>query len=66
MKARGWEVTRTNYDCDRRVYAWWHDLPGSKSPTLRISQKVLENCEFVDGIALSGLCLNPREIQPIP
>jgi hypothetical protein len=44
MKARGWEVTRTNYDSDREVYAWRHDLPGAKSPTLRISQKVLEDC----------------------
>jgi hypothetical protein len=43
MKARGWEVTRTNYDSDRKAYAWRHGLPGAKSPTLRISQKVLED-----------------------
>lgn len=42
MKVRGWAVTRTNYDFDRKVYAWRHDLPGGKSPTLRVSQKVLE------------------------
>jgi len=28
MKARGWEVTRTSYDFDRKVYAWRHDVPG--------------------------------------
>ena len=43
MKAKGWEVTRTNYDSDRKVYAWRHDLPGGKPTTLRISQKVLED-----------------------
>ena len=26
-----------------KVYAWRHDLPGGKSPTLRISRKVLED-----------------------
>ena len=43
MKARGWEVTRTNYDSDRKVYAWRHDIPGGTSPALRISQQVLED-----------------------
>ena len=30
MKARGWKVTRTNYDPDRKVYAWRHDLRGRR------------------------------------
>jgi hypothetical protein len=42
MKAKGWEVTRTNYDADREVYAWRHDVRGGPSPTLRISRQVLE------------------------
>jgi hypothetical protein len=40
MRARGWEVTRTNYDFDREVYAWRHDQRGGNSPTLRISRGV--------------------------
>jgi hypothetical protein len=43
MKAKGWEVTRTNYDSDRKVYAWGHDVRGGPSPTLRISRQVLES-----------------------
>jgi hypothetical protein len=42
MKARGWEVTRTNYDSERQVYAWRHDVRGGPSPTLRVSRSVLE------------------------
>jgi hypothetical protein len=42
MKAKGWEVMRTNYDLDREIYAWRHDLRGGPAPTLRISRKVLE------------------------
>jgi hypothetical protein len=42
MKAKGWEVTRTNYDFDREIYAWRHGLRGGKSPTLRIARYVLE------------------------
>jgi hypothetical protein len=42
MKAKGWEVNRTNYDTDREIYAWRHELRGGKSPTLRISRRVLE------------------------
>jgi len=43
MKAKGWEVTRTNYDAEREIYAWRHELPGGKSPTLRIARYVLEH-----------------------
>lgn len=43
MKARGWDVSRTNYDPDREVYAWRHDVRGVPSPTLRISRQVLES-----------------------
>jgi hypothetical protein len=43
MKARGWEVTRTNYDLDREVYAWRHDVHGGPSRTLRISRPVLDD-----------------------
>lgn len=42
MKAEGWEVTVTNWDSERELYAWRHELRGGKSPTLRISRKVLE------------------------
>jgi hypothetical protein len=41
MKANGWEVTRTNYDFEREIYAWRHDMRGGASPTLRIARKVL-------------------------
>ena len=43
MKSKGWEVTRTNYDFDREIYAWRHDVRGSSCPTLRISRQVLED-----------------------
>ena len=43
MKGKGWEVNRTNYDADRGIYAWRHELRGGKSPTLRISRRVLED-----------------------
>ena len=42
MKSKGWEVTKVNYDFDREIYAWRHELKGKPSPTLRISQGVLE------------------------
>ena len=43
MKARGWEVTATDYHFDQEIYAWRHPLPGGKSPTLRITRRVLEH-----------------------
>lgn len=44
MKAKGWEVNcRPEYDFDREVYVWRHEVPGAPSPTLRISQKVLQD-----------------------
>ena len=43
MKAKGWEVTGTNYDIGREIYAWRHELPAGNSPTLRISRRVLED-----------------------
>lgn len=44
MKARGWEVNRPlEYDSDREVSAWRHEVRGGHSPTLRISRKVLED-----------------------
>jgi hypothetical protein len=42
MKLKGWQVTRTNYDEDRQVYAWRHDAREAPSQTLRISREVLE------------------------
>ena len=42
MEAKGWEVTPVNYDAERKVYAWRHDVRGGPSPTLRISRSVLE------------------------
>ena len=42
MKAKGWEVTRTDYDFERQVYAWRHDVRRGPSPTLRISSQVLD------------------------
>jgi hypothetical protein len=35
-------VSRTHYDSDREVYAWRHEIPGGKSPTLRVTRHVLE------------------------
>lgn len=43
MKTKGWEVSCTNFDSDRKVYAWRHDVRGGPPPTLRISRTVLEN-----------------------
>jgi hypothetical protein len=43
MKLKGWGVTRTNYDPDRQVFAWRHDVRGGPSPTLRISRQVIES-----------------------
>jgi hypothetical protein len=42
MKGKGWEVTKVDYDFDREIYAWRHEVRGGKSPTLRIERKVLE------------------------
>lgn len=44
MKAKGWEVNcQPEYDLEREVYAWRHEVRGGPSPTLRISRKVLED-----------------------
>jgi hypothetical protein len=42
-RRRRWEVTRTNYDFDREIYAWRHQQAGGKPPTLRIARYVLEH-----------------------
>lgn len=42
LKAKGWGVTRTNYDSEREVYAWRHDVRDA-SHTLRISRQVLKD-----------------------
>jgi CheY-like chemotaxis protein len=42
MKSKNWEVSSTNYDPEREVYAWRHDVRGGPSFTLRIAQQVLE------------------------
>ena len=42
MKAKGWEVTSTEYDSERMVYSWRHQDRGGKPITLRIAQPVLE------------------------
>ena len=34
MKAKGWEVTATDYHFDQEIYSWRHQLSGGKSPTL--------------------------------
>ena len=42
MKAQGWEVNcRPEYG--RKVYGWRQEVRGGPSPTLRISQSVLED-----------------------
>jgi hypothetical protein len=28
MRSKGWEVNRTNYNFDREIFAWRHQLPG--------------------------------------
>jgi hypothetical protein len=43
MKANGWEVNSTDYDFERKVYSWRHKVRSGPSPTLRISQGVLED-----------------------
>ena len=42
MKGKGWEVTSTDYDYERKVYSWRHTHPSGKSLTLRIAQQVLD------------------------
>jgi hypothetical protein len=41
MRRHGWAVTKAGYDSG--AYAWSHDVKGPLSPTLRISQSVLED-----------------------
>jgi hypothetical protein len=36
-------VTSTDYNFDREIYAWRHDLRSGPSPTLRVAQQVLED-----------------------
>jgi hypothetical protein len=43
MKAKGWDVTATDYHFDQEIYAWRHQQRGGKSPTLRITRHVLEH-----------------------
>jgi hypothetical protein len=43
MKTKGWEVTSTNYDFDREVYAWRHGQRYGNSPTAPIGRQVLED-----------------------
>lgn len=43
MKAKGWEVTATDYHFDQEIYSWRHKQPGGKSPTLRVTRQVLEH-----------------------
>jgi hypothetical protein len=43
MKAKGWEVTATDYNFEQEIYSWRHQQPGGKSPTLRITRSVLEH-----------------------
>jgi hypothetical protein len=43
MKRNGWDVSITNYDFSREVYAWRQERAGGNSPTLRITQSVLED-----------------------
>lgn len=32
MKQKGWEVTSAEYDFDREVYAWWHEVRTIPNP----------------------------------
>jgi hypothetical protein len=43
MTAKRWEVTATDCHFDQEIYAWLHQEPGGKSPTLRIARAVLEH-----------------------
>lgn len=43
MNTKGWVVTAVHYDFSREIYAWRHEVHGKPSPTLRISQQVLED-----------------------
>jgi hypothetical protein len=60
MKAKGWEVNRTQYGARSRVYAWRHEVGGGPSPTLRVSRKVLEDyppfavAEFLDRLKVAA------------
>jgi hypothetical protein len=40
MKAKGWEVTLTNWDSERGVYAWRHEVGGRPSTGLLIVSDV--------------------------
>jgi hypothetical protein len=60
-------VTSTDYNFDREIYAWRHDLRSGPSPTLRFSQGVLEDypafalVEILDqlGVANSESAMRP-------
>lgn len=43
MKAKGWEVTATDYHFDQEIYSWRHQVSGGKSPTLRIARRFWSN-----------------------
>jgi hypothetical protein len=43
MKAKGWEVSATDYNFDQAIYAWRREQHSGKSPTLRIARNVLEH-----------------------
>jgi hypothetical protein len=42
MKAKGWEVNRTEYDPDRELYTWRHQSMRPER-ALRITREVLES-----------------------
>lgn len=67
MKEKGWEVTGTDYDFERRVYSWHHDDRRGKSLTLRIAQQVLDEYPafailyYLDILKVAGaIRRNPR------
>lgn len=42
MKAKGWQVTGTEYDFERKIYTWKAlSIRSGHSPTISISQQVL-------------------------
>ncbi len=67
MKTKGWEVNRRpEYDSERGVYAWCHEIRGSPSPTLRISRKVLEDYPAFAVLYHLDLLTQLRPSGPVP
>ena len=43
MSHHGWGVHRTEFNHERQIYAWWHEVGVGRDIVLRISRTALED-----------------------